>query len=301
MSKECIPLNKCMEDEKLKDEIAQHLINYQKYLNIKKHYEKEDIIKLFIKDEKTKVEFSNMIEKEIFQLKGKRVLDIGCGKGGVAISCALRGANAFGFDADADEIKIAKKRAKSYGINNILIFKGDAENMPFPDDSFELVTATGVLEHVKNSEKNIKEMIRVTKHRGFCCISTPNPLFPREGHYKVFYMPYLPKSVGKIYLRLRGFNPDFFMKHVTYPYPSISKIEKIFRENGMDVQNITERDILMRFNDPISIKDNEIKSIIKYLKKLRVNNFVANVIVRFHFYPGAFIIAKKGEMNDKLQ
>jgi len=288
-------LEKLVEDEKLKDIIGKHLISYWKYLNLRKYCEKDDAIKFFVNNEKGKVDFVDDVEKRAFQLKGKRVLDIGCGKGGVIISCALRGANAFGFDTDEDELKIAKMRVKFYGIDNVLIFKGEGEHIPFPDNSFDLITATSVLEHVKNLEMVIKEMVRVTKSGGFCCTTTPNPLFPIEGHYKVFFIPYLPKRLGKIYLRFRGFNPDFFMKHVTYPYPSVSKIEKIFRENGMNVENITEIDILAKFKDPTSIGAKHIRSVVNVFKKLRLNNFIAKQIVRFYFYPGVYIIAKKGE------
>lgn len=287
-------LEKLVEDEELKNKIASHLINHWRYLNLRKYCEKEEAIKFFMNDERGKVDFVSNIEKEIFQLKGKRVLDIGCGKGGVVISCALRGANAFGFDIEKDELKIAKLRVNHSNLKDVLVFKADSEHIPSTDNSFDLVTATSVLEHVKNLEMVIKEMVRVTKPGGFCCTTTPNPLYPREAHYKVFYVPYLPKWLGRIYLRARGFNPDFFMKHVTYPYPSISKIKRIFRENGMTVENITERDILMRFNDPTSINTERIRNIVNFLKKSRVNNFIAKLIVRFHLYPGVSIVAMKG-------
>jgi ubiquinone/menaquinone biosynthesis C-methylase UbiE len=287
-------LEKLAEDEKLKDITSEHLISYWKYLNIQKYCEKDDAIKFFINDEKGKVDFVSNIEKEIFQLKGKRVLDIGCGTGGVVISCALRGANAFGFDADGEELKIAKLRMKSYRVDNISIFKGDGEHIPFPDNSFDLVTATSVLEHVKNLEGVIKEMVRVTKPGGFCCSTTPNPLFPREAHYKVFYVPYLPKSVGKVYLRLRGFNPDFFMRGVEYPYPSIYKITTIYRKNGMEVINSTEKWFLTKFEYPSLIKSKRMKKLVKYLKALRVNCFIAKLLVHLPFYSGVRMVAKKG-------
>ncbi len=286
-------LEKLLEDERLKDEIALHLIDHWKYLNIRKYYGKDDAIKFFLNDERGKVNFVSRVEEKTFQLKGKRVLDVGCGKGAVVISCALRGANIVGFDVDEDEIRIARLRVKSYSIDNALVFKGDAENIPFPDNSFDLVTATAVLEHVKNLEKVIKEIARVLRVGGFACITCPNPLFPREGHYKVFWIPYLPKRLGEIYLRIRGFNPDFFMKGVRYPYPSLTKIETILRKNGMNVENITEKDILTKFKAPALIKTRRIKKLVKCLKELRVNNLIANLIAHFHFYPGAFVIAKK--------
>ena len=288
-------LENLVKEEKLKGEIVPHLIKHWEHLNLRRYLGEEAAINFFIKDEKGKVDFVTKIEKEVFRLEGKHVLDIGCGKGGVVISCALRGAKAFGFDADEDEIKIAKLRAESHGIVNASVFKGDAEYIPFPDNFFDVATATSVLEHVKRCEKVIQEMVRVTKPGGSCCIICPNPLFPREGHYKVFYIPYLPKKLGKIYLRIRGFNPDFFAKSVTYPYPSISKIERTLRRSGLNARNITERDILAKFEEPTSIKTGWIKNIARCLKPLRVNKLIAKTIVGLHPYSGGFIIGTKGE------
>lgn len=282
-----------LEDEDLKNKITSHIIDYWRYLNIQIYCNKDDAIKSFINDEKTKVDFVDRIEKEIFKLKGKSVLDVGCGIGGVLVSCALRGAKVAGFDLGENDIKIAKSRVKSYDIDDVSIFKGNAENIPFPDNSFDIVVATSVLEHVKDLKKGIKEMIRVTKHDGFFCTTFPSPTFPREAHYKVFFIPYLPKSFSKLYLRLRGFNPDFFMKFITYPYPSVSKIERIFRENGMKVQNITERNILLKFKDPTSIENKRIRSAVNIFKKLRLNNYIVKLIIQFDFYPSVYLIARK--------
>jgi len=236
-------------DIKLRGKIASHLLNYWKYLNIKSGYDNDDAIRFFISDEKGKVDFIDKIDREISPLKGKRVLDVGCGKGGVIISCGLKGAKVIGLDINEDELQIAKLRISSFEVDNVSLVNGIIERIPFEDNSFDLIIASSVLEHLKKFEKAIEEMVRLTKPGGFCITTTPNPLFPREGHYKVKYVPYLPKRFGKLYLKARGFNPDFFIKNVTYPYPSISKIEKIFRKNGMSVTNVTEEEILNKFND----------------------------------------------------
>ena len=287
-------LENLVKDARFGDEIVPHLIRHWQYLNIRKYCEKHAAIEFFIKDEKGKVDFVSIIEEEVSPLEEKRVLDIGCGKGGVVISCALRGANAFGLDTDEDEIKIARLRVKSYGITNALIFHGDAESIPFPDDFFDVVTATSVLEHVRSCDNVIKEMTRVTKPGGSCCITCPNPLFPREGHYKVFYIPYMPKKLGKVYLRIRGLNPDFFATGVTYPYPSVSKIERTFKRSGLQVRNITERDTLAKFEEPASIQTEWIKNIAKCLQALKVNKLVVKTIAGLRPYSGAFIIGTKG-------
>ena len=286
------------QNKNLGDEISARVISQWKELNIRKYHSRNDAINFFINDEKGKIKILDNIEKENFSLSGKNILDVGCGKGGMLISCALRGAKVVGIDVDEEEIKIAKMRTEACGINdNVSLMVANAENMPFSDNFFDIVLAISVLEHVKNLEKVVKEMVRVTKPGGFCYISIPNSLFPREAHYKVFYIPYLSKKIGKIYLKIRGFNPNFFMENVTYPYPSIFKIKKIFKKYNMNVQNITERHILEKFTNPSLIRNKKIRDTIKYLERLKVNNLVAKLIVYLHFYPSVHLMAKKIEIS----
>lgn len=286
-----------IKNKQLADKIASSLMDLWRYLNDARRQcnNKDEAISLFIKDEKTKIDFVNFIEKKVFTLNGKKVLDIGCGKGGVVVACALCGASeVVGSEPEEGEVEISKLRVKSYGLNNVTIIKGSAEEIPFPNEYFDLVSATSVLEHVKNPVKAIKEMARVTKRNGFCCTTTPNPVFPREAHYKIFWPPFLPKFLGKIYLIIRGFNPDFFIKDMIYPYPSISKIEKTFRKSGMEVTNITENDILVKFNQDISLVQNRVKrKILRCLKILKMNLLFAKIIIFFRFYPGVLIIGRK--------
>jgi ubiquinone/menaquinone biosynthesis C-methylase UbiE len=280
-------------DPELAEAIVDEVVDYFNYLKLR-FKSRQDIKTFFINDEKTKAGLVDSFDKEIFPLQKKRVLDIGCGKGGVVIACALKGAEAVGFDLDERELNLARLRAKSYNLGNVSISNGDAENIPFPDNYFDLVTALSVLEHVNNLEKVIKEMVRVTKPGGCCYVTGPNPISPREGHYKVFYIPYMPKFLGKIYLKMRGFNPDFFDKYVTYPYPSISKISNIFRNSGMNVNNLTEKDILMRVDKLKSIRMSECKNIKEIILKVPVvGRLIAELVLLFNAYPSVCFLAKK--------
>jgi ubiquinone/menaquinone biosynthesis C-methylase UbiE len=280
-------------NDKLVEIITDELVNYFNYLNLH-HKNREDIKTFFINDEKTKTDLIDNLEKNVLSINKKRVLDIGCGKGGIVIACARKGAEAVGFDLDEREINIARLRAKSYNLGNISIFQGDAVNIPYPDNYFDLVTALSVLEHVKNLERVIKEMVRVTRPNGYCCVTVPNPIFPREGHYKVFYIPYLPKCLGKIYLKTRGFNPDFFDKYVTYPYPSISNITNIFRNSGTVIDNITEKDILLKIDKLKSVQIAKCKNFKEQILKIPVVGFlIAKLILLFDAYPNACLLARK--------
>ena len=280
-------------DKKLMETIIDETIRYFNYLKLP-YKNREDVKAFLINDEKTKTDLVDYFDKEIVPLKNKRMLDVGCGKGGVVIACALKGAEAVGFDLDERDLNIAKLRAESYGLKNIPIFKGDAANIPFSDNYFDLVTALSVLEHVNNLEKVIKEMVRVTRPGGCCYVTFPNPIFPREGHYKVFYIPYMPKFLGKIYLKMRGFNPDFFDKYVTYPYPSISKITNIFINSGMNVSNLTEKSIMLKINKLKSARISECKNTKERLLKIPIiGRLIVGLVLLFDVYPSVCFLAKK--------
>lgn len=66
-----------------------------------------------------------------------------------------------------------------------------------------------------------------------------NPLCPREAHYKIFWIPYMPKRLGKLYLKMRGFNPEFFERHVNYITPKT--VIKLLEKDGMNVDSIMEK------------------------------------------------------------
>jgi SAM-dependent methyltransferase len=61
------------------------------------------------------------------------------------------------------------------GIDNVQFEVGSAENLEFPDESFDIVLCSDVVEHLKNPEKCFSEICRVLKSGGTAIITTPNP------------------------------------------------------------------------------------------------------------------------------
>jgi len=255
-------------DEELKKITSYHWVDFWRRLGIKKLSRSEDALDFFMKDEMGKIALVDRVEEEIFHVQGRRVLDVGCGKGGLIISCALRDCDAVGIDIDLSELRIAKLRSKNFSAISLQLIRCDAKFLPFRNNSFDLVTATSVLEHVDNPERAVKEMVRVLKPEGYILLTIPSPSFPREAHYKVFYIPYLPKKLGKIYLRLRGFNPVFFVREVTYPYPSPSYVERLLSSAGMVVENLTEKEIKEKLEKPRTIQSKLLRRVFQLVKSL---------------------------------
>lgn len=96
---------------------------------------------------------------------GKRVLEIGCGTGTDLLQFARGGARVTGLDLTPRSIEIARSRFAVYGCAGEFAI-GDAENLAFPDESFDLVYSFGVLHHSPDTKRAINEARRVLKRGG---------------------------------------------------------------------------------------------------------------------------------------
>jgi SAM-dependent methyltransferase len=72
-----------------------------------------------------------------------------------------------------------------------------------------------VIEHVGDQAAVLREALRVTRDGGAVYIACPNYLRFYEPHYKIFWLPLLPKTLGRWYLKLRGRNP-VLLNQLTY-------------------------------------------------------------------------------------
>ena len=97
--------------------------------------------------------------------KDKEILEIGVGLGSDHQKFAEAGAKLKGVDLTERAIAHASKRMKLFGLQSDLLI-ADAENLPFMDDSFDLVYSWGVLHHTPNTREAISQVFRVLKNGG---------------------------------------------------------------------------------------------------------------------------------------
>ena len=106
--------------------------------------------------------------------KGNSVLDLGSGAGNDCfVARALTGetGKVTGLDFTDAMLEKARKNNEKLGYSNIEFVKGDIENMPLPDDSFDVVISNCVLNLVPDKEKAFSQIFRVLKSGGHFCIS----------------------------------------------------------------------------------------------------------------------------------
>ena len=98
-------------------------------------------------------------------IAGMRGLDVGCGDGKLACVVASRGAAAVGVDPDPAMLAAARARARDAGVGATFV-EGRIERLPFPDASFDVVSAITVLCFVANAAAAVREMVRVLRPGG---------------------------------------------------------------------------------------------------------------------------------------
>jgi len=99
------------------------------------------------------------------QWAGKRVLEIGVGLGADHQKFAEAGADLHGIDLTERAVAHTNLRLALFGLQSH-IEKGDAEQLPFPDNHFDLVYSWGVIHHSPDTPKAAQEIIRVLKPGG---------------------------------------------------------------------------------------------------------------------------------------
>lgn len=108
------------------------------------------------------------------------VLDVGCGIGhwGMLLASVMtEHVRVTGVDRESDWVAKATVRAQARGLEGRFSYRqGDAQRLPFPDDSFDLTTCQTVLIHLSDPSAGIKEMLRVTKPGGLVVVAEPNNL-----------------------------------------------------------------------------------------------------------------------------
>src|SRR5262245_42409029 len=108
----------------------------------------------------------------------REVLDVGCGVGhwGALLGRLLpKEARVTGVDRDPFWVEKAKERARAQGEEGRVSYRQAlAEELPFPDASFDLVTCQTVLIHARDPRATLVEMIRVTRPGGLIAVAEPN-------------------------------------------------------------------------------------------------------------------------------
>lgn len=119
------------------------------------------------------------------EVRGRRVLDAGCGSGPLTAELLARGAEVTGLDGSPAMIELARQRLG----DGVPLHVGDlATPLPFADDAFDLVTASLVLHYLEDWSAPLAELRRVLAPGGRLLVSVNHPFvrthgFPDEDYF----------------------------------------------------------------------------------------------------------------------
>lgn len=134
------------------------------------------------------------------------VLDVGCGVGhwGMALESVLPdAAQVTGIDREAVWVEHATSRARARGLSSRFHYvRGEAERLPFADDSFDLTTCQTLLIHVSDPSAVIAEMRRVTKPGGLVAVAEPNNVAGALGMDSLSSQTNIEEIVERVRLQL---------------------------------------------------------------------------------------------------
>lgn len=127
---------------------------------------------------------------------GQKVLDIATGTGNTAIAAARRHCNVTGIDYTPSLLVKARERAAVEGLS-ITFIEGDAEALPFPDDSFDVVLSSLGVMFAPDQELAASELLRVCRAGGKIGLASwsPGGSFGQMGRTLASYAPPPPPGL----------------------------------------------------------------------------------------------------------
>jgi SAM-dependent methyltransferase len=164
---------------------------------------------------------------------GARVLDVAAGNGNATLAAARRWCDVTSTDYVASLLESGKKRAAAEG-HVIRFQEADAENLPFPDASFDAVLSTFGVMFTPNQEQAAKELARVCKRGGRIGLANWTP---------ESFIGQLFKTIGKYVPPAAGVKSPGL-------WGTSARLEELFGGSAKDIR-VTKREFIFRYRSPM--------------------------------------------------
>lgn len=188
--------------------------------------------------------------------RGARLLEVGCGMGTDLLQFARGGADCVAIDLTPRSVETTRRRFALYGERGHFVV-GDAERLPFADESFDVVYSNGVLHHTPDTAGAIREVHRVLRPGGVAKIM----LYHRDSlAYWIGIVLRHGVAGGEF---LRGHSPSHvlnrwaeYSEHGGCPLVKVysrrqaRRLFAPFREAGIEVEQLTRAELRVFKNVP---------------------------------------------------
>lgn len=184
--------------------------------------------------------FGLLLLKHLEVKPNLRILDLGSGAGFPLLELAGRFGNScrlYGIDPWANANERARLKIKNYGLSNVEIIETSAEQIPFEDNSIDLIVSNLGINNFEKPEIVFKECARVLKPGGKLCLTTN-----LNGHWKEFYACFEDT--------LKQLNKPDVLEKITQQQEhrgTISSFAELFNDSGLSLSRNFEESFDMKF------------------------------------------------------
>lgn len=187
--------------------------------------------------------FGLRLLESIHYLPGISALDIGFGTGFPLLELAMRlgpSCTVYGIDPWEEAIQRLEKKIAFWGCANIRILKGEAESIPLPDRSLELITSNNGINIVKDADRVFAECARVLKPGGqlVWTMNTDKTMFE---FYDVLEQVLMEREM---LTEIQGMH-----RHIQEKRPSVDRFLVPMRKRGFVIKDLLQDQFHYRFAD----------------------------------------------------
>ncbi len=223
-------------------------------------------------------------------VKDRKILEIGSGLG-INLLVWMKAFNVDGYGIEPAAVgfgssyEISKKMFHLNDVDPERIVNAVGENMPFEDNSFDIVYSSNVLEHVQSPFNVLDEAIRVVRPGGIIQIVYPNYMSYYDGHYSVFHPPILWEGLFPWYVQHIWRRDPSFAKTLNTElnyFWTKNTLEMLRKKHEFSVLSLGEDVFYERmcsFDFEAKGGLAKVKRVVKLSGKLKLNKIIAKMIL----------------------
>jgi SAM-dependent methyltransferase len=238
--------------------------------------------------------------------RGKRILEVGCGYGtNLVVWTRHFGLDVTGVEPESEgfteTVKVSKQLCELNGVDPERIITSPGEELPFADESFDIVYSANVLEHTKDPAKVLRECARVVRPNGIIHFEIPNYLSFFEGHYYVLMPPVLWKGLLLFWLKwVCGRDPSFArtLRTEMNPFWLRKAVRGLKRDYSLRLISLGEEIFRERlaatsFKFEQEASGGRLRNLIRLLLWLNRGGIVSTMMIFFQVYYPLYLTVRK--------
>ena len=200
----------------------------------------------------------NKFIKNLHLKNNLKVLDIATGTGDVIIQICKKdkSISGTGFDCSQNMLKIARNKSKIKNLSEIEYIHGYAENLPFKDNSFDIITISFGIRNFNNYEKALNEINRILKPGGKLAIL--EFCRPKNSIFQTLFSFYFNKIIPLIGKVLTGEKIFDYLPESVNNFFSLSELENTVNKHSfktLQSKNLTFGICSILISNKVNLKD----------------------------------------------